>query len=431
MSDHAAHRSRLLAGLGPDEALLVFSAPTARRNGDSEYRYRPSSDLFWLTGWEEPDAAAFFRPGDTPWTHFAAPRDPDREVWEGPRGGPQGAKAMGAADAWPIEALPRELPRLLTGVRALHVALGEDAEHDAIVLSAVRRIAKLARTLGHASPETFHAPWKLLHELRLIKGADEVEALRRAAALTAVAHRAAMRATRPGAREYEVEAAIVAATLAGGGTGVGYTPIVAAGAHATTLHHISNRGLLADGDLLLVDAGSEVGWYTADVTRTWPIGRRFSQIQRDAYEVVLAAQQAAIAAVAPGSDFVAVHSAAERTLAEGLGELGLLKGPDRTADLKRYYMHFTGHWLGLDVHDAGLYARDGRPRRFEPGMVVTVEPGVYVQATDPDAPAAWRGLGIRIEDDVLVTETGCEVLTAAIPKSVDALHALRDEDLGA
>ena len=426
--DFAAHRRRLLEALPPDEAVLVFGSPEQVRNGDSEHRYRPDSDVLWLTGWEDPDVVVFVRHGDEPLTMFVQPRDPEREVWAGRRAGPEGARERFGADAaFPIGELEAQLAKLFQGIRALHYAFARDADHDALVMTCVARAAKAARNNGLTAPETFHHPSKLLHELRLRKSEDEIALLRAASELTGQAHVSAMQEGRPGVHEFELEGEMLRLWRRAGSTGPGYTPIVASGANATVLHYHTNRDALRDGDLLLLDAACEVAWYTADVTRTFPVSGTFSPAQRAAYEWVLRAQLAAIDACRPGRRFGEVHDAAVRVLTEGMVALGLLEGPvearieDET--FKRYYMHGTSHWLGLDVHDVGSYGRDGRTRTFEPGMVLTVEPGLYVDPEDTRAPAELRGIGIRIEDDVLVTDGDPDVLTGAIPKSVADVEA--------
>jgi len=426
--DFAHHRATLLDRLAEGEAVLLFATPHAVRNGDSEYRYRPDSDLYWLTGWTGPDAAVFLKRGEAPLTMFVQPRDPEQETWTGRRPGPEGARERFGADAaYEIEALEKELPRLMLGVHTLHYGFGRSAEDDALVSASIRKAERLARRSGADVPETFHAPARLLHELRLHKSPDEIEVLRKAAALTTDAHVAAMRVARPGRYEYEVEAAIAHVFRAGGGDGPGYTPIVAGGDNANILHYHENDAALRDGDLLLIDAGGEYALYTADVTRTFPVNGRFSPAQRSVYEVVLAAQEAAIAAAVVGARFLSVHEAAVRRLTQGMVELGLLEGDVdvliANEAYKRFYMHGTSHWLGLDVHDAGRYARAGASRPLQAGMVITVEPGLYIPAAAEGVPDALRGIGVRIEDDVLITDDGPDVLTAAAPRTVADLEA--------
>lgn len=428
-ADFAAHRARLLARLDEDEAVLLFGSPERTRSNDTEYRYRPDSDVWWLTGWRQPEVAVFLRPGDTPLTMFVQARDPEAETWTGRRPGPEGAEARHGADAaFPMSDLAGELPRLLQGVRRLHHAFGRNAAHDRLLMRSIRKAAKAARKNGLDVPTTFHSPDHLVHELRLVKSEDELALLREAARRTCAVHTELMRTGRAGVGEDELERRLEAAFRGRGGTGPGYTPICAAGDNATILHYIDNDDVLEPGELVLVDAGGEVGFYTADVTRTWPVDGRFTPIQRQAYEIVLAAQHAAIDTCRPGRTFAEVHDAAVRVLTQGMVDLGLLEGDVdaliEDESFKRYYMHGTSHWLGLDVHDVGLYAREGRSRELGPGMVLTVEPGLYVPVDDEDAPEALRGLGIRIEDDIHVTEGDPEVLTAACPTDVDAIEEI-------
>lgn len=426
--DFALHRRRLLDALPADEAVLLFGAHEQVRNGDSEHRYRPDSDVYWLTGWEDPEVVVFVRPGIEPVTMFVQPKDREREVWTGRRAGVEGAKRDHGADvAYPIAELERHLPRLLAGVRSVHHAFARDADHDALLMSSVTSAAKSARKTGLTAPETFHHPSRLLHELRLRKTSDEIALMREAAELTAEGHRAAMRLARPGLREYEIEAELLGLWRRRGSTGPGYTPIVAAGVNGTVLHYHTNRSELREGELMLLDAGCEVSWYTADVTRTFPISGRFSPEQRAVYEHVLRAQLRSIDACRAGRSFDEVHDVARRALVEGMIDLGLLKGPvdERIEDksFERYYMHSTSHWLGLDVHDVGAYGRDGKTRALEPNMVLTVEPGLYVDPDDAEAPAALRGIAVRLEDDVLVTDGDPEVLSAGAPKHPDEVEA--------
>lgn len=425
--DFANHRERLLSRLGPDEAVLVFAASPKLRNSHTEYRYRPDSDLFWLTGWEDPGAAVWLRPGEGPFVLFVQPKDEDREVWDGFRHGPAGARRhFGADEAHEVSALADELTRLVQGVTTLHFAIGSDGDHDQIVLGAIAKATRAARINGLDVPETFVRPSRLLHELRLFKGDDELAVMRRSASFSADAHRAAMRATRPGVNEHAIEATLLGHFAANGSTGPGYTPIVAGGENACTLHYVRNRAPLRAGDLLLVDAGGEHHYYTADITRTWPVSGRFSPAQRQVYEIVLAAQLAAIDKCRVGASFRDVHDAAVRLLAQGMLDLELLEGDldeiIATNAYKRYYMHGTSHWLGLDVHDVGSYGRAGVSRPLSPGMVLTVEPGLYLP-NKPEVPEHLRGIGVRIEDDVLVTDGEPEVLTAAAPKTVGEIEA--------
>lgn len=428
VADPGDHRRRLLARMADDEAILLFGAPHPLRNGDSEYRYRADSDVYWLTGWDQAECAVFLRPGEAPLTMFVQPRDPERETWTGRRPGPEGAKARFGADAaFPMAAIEEELPRLLQGVRTLHYGFGRDHDHDLIVQSSVNKAQRLARKTFLDTPDTFFAPSRLLHELRLIKGPDELVVMREAARVTALAHIAAMEAAKPGRNERDVEALIDWTFRKHGGNGPGYSTIVAGGVNACILHYIENHDELRDGDILLIDAGCELSNYTGDVSRTFPIGGKFTAPQKRVYEHVLAAQLTAIDLARAGRPFREMHDAAIRRLVEGMLDLELLEGSvdDRIADdsFRKYYMHGTGHWLGLDVHDAGAYVRNNTSRPLEPGMIVTVEPGLYIPPEDPRARPELRGIGIRIEDDILVTYGDPEVLTALAPKSIDEVEA--------
>jgi len=426
--DFAAHRARLLSHLAEDEAVLLFGGPHHLRNSDAEYRYRCDSDIYWLSGWEDPEVAVFLRPGEEPFTLFCQARDPEREQWTGIRPGPEGAIERWDADAaYPIDALAEHLPRLLQGVATLHYAFGRDHQQDLLLLGAIAKASKAARDNGLDVPETFQSPRLLLHELRLRKNEEELALLREASRITVKAHRAAMAWAAPGRSESEVESLIDFIFRREGGTGPGYTTIVASGANACVLHYISNADEIRDGDLVLIDAGCEYGYYTADITRTFPANGTFTEPQRRIYELVLKAQLAAIDEARAGRPYIAMHDAAVRVLTEGMVALGLLQGEVDTLiqeqTYKKYYVHGTGHWLGLDVHDVGAYGRKGESRALEPGMVCTVEPGLYIPPGDEEAPEEYRGIGIRIEDDVLVTEGEPEILTAGVPKTVEEVEA--------
>lgn len=417
-----------LGGEGAPHAALLFGAHHANRNGDAEYRYRPCSDLYYLTGWEDPDVAALFRPGaEQEFLLFVQPKDREREVWTGIRPGVLGALARGADLAFPIVELDSRLGELLQGYGTLHYRYGESPARDSRIFRAASSSARAAARNGLEVPHVLVDPRRTLAEMRLVKDETELATLRQACALTAEAHVRAMRVGVPGAWEYEVEAEVDHTFRAGGGTGAGYNTIVGGGANACILHYITNREQLKDGDLCLVDAGCEFAYYTGDVTRTWPVNGRFSPAQKAVYEVVLEAQLAAIDAARSGRPFRDMHDAAVRVLTRGMVHLGLLVGEVDALiageSFKKYYMHGTGHWLGLDVHDAGAYWAGFASRPLAPGMVVTVEPGIYVPPDDDSAPAPLRGIGIRIEDDILVTKGEPEVLTAACPKSIMDVEA--------
>jgi len=430
----AERRSRLLELLRARGAAAVIPTAVPKiRNHDSHYRFRPDSDFWYLTGFAEPEAALVLRPrpaGTGPQSVlFLRDKDREQEVWSGRRlGVAAAAAALGVDEARPIERLAADLPALLEGCERLVYRTGIDEGRDRSMLECFARMRARARGLVPPPLELLD-PAPFVHEMRLLKSAREVEILRRAAAIAREAHVAAMRAARPGVGENEIDALLEQTFRRMGSTGPAYTPIVAGGANATILHYVENDRPLADGDLLLVDAGAESEYYASDVTRTYPVGERFSPDQRALYEIVLAAQIAAIDEVRPGAGFTAPHERAVRILCEGLARLGLLAGSASEAvesgSYRRFYMHRTSHWLGLDVHDCGAYVRDGAPRVLEPGMVLTIEPGLYVAEDDETVEARWRGIGIRIEDDVLVTERGREVLTDGIPKSVEEIESLR------
>lgn len=427
----AAHRAALMQAMQGGVA-VVCTGREIIRNRDTHFRFRPDSDFWYLTAFREPDAVAVLRPeaAKERFVLFVRPRDPEMETWNGRRAGVEGAVAQYGADAaFPLEALDKELPRLLRGHERLLYSTGRDAELDGKLLGWMRANHQRSRD-GIRFPTQLIELGAVLHELRLIKSADELQLMRRAAALTNTGHRAVAKAVKPGAGEWELEATIDGAFRHGGGWGPGYPSIVAAGSNATILHYNTNEMRVPEGALLLVDAGAETDGYTADVTRCYPSGRTFTAEQRALYDVVLRAQLAAIAQVKPGVTFHSVHDVALRALVEGLIDLELLpRGLDAAIEsgaYRRVYMHRTSHWLGIDVHDVGAYYQaDGKSRPLQPGMVLTVEPGLYVAEDDERSPERFRGLGVRIEDDVLVTASGHEVLTAAIPKQVADLEALR------
>jgi Xaa-Pro aminopeptidase len=425
----AARRAALCEALGPGATVIVRSLPERLRNGDAHHRFRQHSDVVYLTGFTEPETTVVIRPGAEAerFVMFVRPRDPEREVWDGRRAGVEGAQAQFGADAaYPAIELPARLGALIENRDELHYELGLDPDLDRLIAGTIARLRHTERK-GKRPPRAVIDPRASLHELRLRKRPEEIAALRRAAAITTEAHLAAMALGRPGVLEHEVEAVLEYTFRRRGGQGPGYTSIVGAGENATILHYVENRCAIAEGDLVLVDAGCEYGHYTADITRTWPASGRFSAAQRAVYEVVLAAQKSAIALAVPGGSIDRIHEHCVRELTAGLVALGLLAGPPeaRVADLayKRYFMHGTSHWLGLDVHDAGAYMPGGAARLLEPGMVITVEPGLYIAADDAAAPAELRGIGVRIEDDVLVTAGAPEVLTAACPKELADVEA--------
>jgi Xaa-Pro aminopeptidase len=407
---------------------IIPTAPARLRNRDSEYLYRFDSYFYYLSGFSEPEAVLVLIAGDARKSIlFCRKRDPTRELWDGVRSGPEGAKAvLGIDEAFPIETLDERMPGLLANQPVLHYAPGADAAWDARVMVWLNEVRSHGRS-GVAAPSEIRDLRTVLDEMRLVKDEGELSVMRRAAAISVAAHERAMRATRPGCSEYEIEAELLHEFRRRGSQYPAYTPIVAGGANACILHYRDNNARLGDGDLLLIDAGCELDGYASDVTRTFPVNGKFSGPQKDVYELVLAAQAAAIAAVRVGKRWDEPHDAAVRILAQGFVDLGLCPGPVakviETEDYKRFYMHRTGHWLGLDVHDAGEYKSGGEWRRLEPGMTLTVEPGCYIHPAD-NVPEPFWNIGVRIEDDVAVTPAGCEVLTAGAPKSVRDIDAL-------
>jgi Xaa-Pro aminopeptidase len=407
---------------------VLPTAPEHARNRDSHYPYRYDSYFYYLTGFREPEAVLVVVAGDTTKSIlFCREKDPEREVWDGFRYGPDAARSMfGFDEAYPVRQLDEMMPQLLSNQPALYYHLGSDGEWDARLMRWVNEVRGRART-GVTAPQTIrdlHAP---LDEMRLLKDASEIELMRRAARISTDAHRRAMRAAKPGIGEFAIEAELMHEFRRNGAQAPAYTPIVASGAHACVLHYVENADVLRDGDLILIDAGCELDGYASDITRTFPVNGRFSGPQRDVYDLVLSAQQEAIAEIKPGSPWIAPHDAAVKVLAQGFVDLGLLKGSLEqvleTESYKQFYMHRTGHWLGLDVHDAGDYKRDGDWRQLEPGMVLTVEPGCYIRPGS-NVPEHYAGIGVRIEDDALVTASGCEIITGAAPKTISDIEAL-------
>jgi Xaa-Pro aminopeptidase len=426
---HAERRAEIARRMRAEGGgvMLLPAAVEKSRNADSEFIFRQDSDFAYVTGFDEPEGAALLF-ADGRLVLFVRPKDPEREIWTGRRAGVEGAKERhGAADAFPADELESRLGELVGGAAVLWYRLGaHDPTWDARVARLLCDLRSRART-GVVAPQRVLDPGLVLHELRLLKDEAELRLLRKAAEITAEAHLAAMRDGQPGRREYQVQAEIEYAFRRRGGSGPGYGTIVAAGANSTILHYRAGDAELRDGDVCLVDAGGEYGLYTADVTRTFPVSGEFSKEQREAYEVVLDAQRLGIEAVKPGATLDAVHDLVVRRLTEGMIALGLLAGTveERIADkaYRKYYMHRTSHWLGLDVHDAGAYQLEGKARLLVPGMVLTVEPGLYVAADDAAAPEGLRGVGIRIEDDILVTGGGHENLTQATPKEAAEVEA--------
>ncbi len=428
---HAEHRERFLALLAEqDAAAVVATGHAPLRNGDSEYRYRPHSDFLYLTGFREPNAVLVLAPGrdEGQSVLFLQDKDPAQEVWTGRRLGVDAAADTLAVDeARPIEDLWADLPELLSGHRKLVYETGVDPERDQEMLHVLEELRTMTKR-GRPSPSEWADPSATLHELRLFKTPEELDCMRKAAAITVEAHLAVMREAAPGKNEAELDALLEYTFRRRGGTGAAYSNIVAGGANACILHYVTNDQELRAGDLCLVDAGAEWNYYASDVTRTFPVDGTFTKEQRALYEVVLAAERAGIAASLPGRTAQDVHEAALDVLVDGLLELGLVDGDAQSVKeeqaYRRFFMHKTGHWLGLDVHDCGAYFDGSTPRPLAPGMVQTVEPGLYVAPDDETVEERWRGIGIRIEDDVLVTDGAPEVLTAALPTDPDEVERI-------
>ncbi len=431
MPEFAARRRRLMSQMGRGSAAVFVSAQESNRNGDVDYPFRQDSTFYYLTGFEEPNAVAVLRPGhDEPFVMFVRPHDPEQAIWVGPRAGVEGAcERFGANAAFPIEELDEKLGGLLSSATTLYFPFGE-VEHSHVELLIARHIARrrTAAQRGMAPLEDVRDPLPLVDALRVVKSRAEVAALQAAIDATGAGLVAAMRATRPGLHEYEVQAILETEYRLAGSPRDGFPTIAAAGEHSCTLHYTANRARIEDGDLLLLDTGAEIDYYGADVTRTFPANGKFTSAQRDVYQIVWEAQAAGIARVRPGVTFHSVHNAALKVLVQGLIDLRILRGSvqsniERDA-YRPYFMHGTSHWLGLDVHDAGIYRANGKSTQLVPGMVLTVEPGLYLATDAPRVPKRLRGIGVRIEDDVLVTPSGRRNLSARIPSTVEDLEAI-------
>ena len=425
IAEFARRRDALMDRLGNEAIAVIAGASERPRNRDVDYPFRQDSDFRYLTGFIEPDAVAVLAPGraEGAFILFSRERDPLRETWEGPTIGQDAAQSdYGADSAYPLDDLDDVIPGLMADRQSLYCALGADDAFDQRLIAWVND----ARSRwGARAPQAYCAIEPLLHAERLVKSPAEIEQMGAAARISAAAHRRLMATLRPGLMEYEVEAELLYDFRRHNGEPA-YPIIAGGGANACVLHYIANQAELREGDLILVDAGIELAGYAADITRTLPVNGRFSAEQRAVYEVVLAAQQAALERIAPGESFNAAHEAATRALVTGMVDLGLLEGGVdelvESGDYRRYFMHRTGHWLGMDVHDVGPYKVEGDWRLLQPGMVVTVEPGLYIPLGSP-VDARWQGIGVRIEDDCVVTRGGHENLTETVPKTVDAIEA--------
>jgi Xaa-Pro aminopeptidase len=413
----------------PDSIAIISSAPERTRSNDTEYRYRQDSDFYYLTGFNEPESIAVIAPAhpEHKYQLFVRPRDPERETWDGRRAGVEGAVTeFGAHKAHTVAEFHEQVRDLLNGARNLYYRLGINAALDEKIIQHVS--AMRARSRLYRAPDAITDPGVILHEMRLVKTAAEIELMQRSADIAAEGHVAAMKAVRPGMNEYEIEALIEYIFRRNGATAPAYNSIVGGGANATVLHYVTNDAPLRDGDLLLVDAGAEYRGYASDITRTFPVNGRYTAAQRDVYNAVLETQMACVELVKPGVTMGALNRRAAEMLTERMVRLGLLTGePTKLIEegtFKRFYMHMVGHFLGMDVHDVGRYQVDGQDRPLEPGIIITIEPGLYIAETSENIPDKYRGIGVRIEDDVLVTPDGQHVLTAKAPKQIEEIEQL-------
>lgn len=430
MTEFAKRRKQLMQQIGSAGIVILVAAPVSLRSGESDYPYRQQSDFYYLTGFEEPEAVAILAPKrkEGEFILFNRTRNHAEEIWTGARAGQLGAcKKLGADEAYPIEQLAKKLPEFLTGREEIHYTLGSNCAFDKILLDTMNKIRSKIRS-GIQSPLAFVDLTHTVHEMRIIKSSAEIALMRKAADISAAAHIQAMTVCQPGMHEYQLEAEITYQFQIQGARYPAYTPIVGSGMNSCILHYTANNHIIADNSLVLVDAGCEYQYYASDVTRTFPANGHFTGEQRAIYEIVLAAQLAGIKAMRPGAEWCAMQNVMTKIITQGLIDLKLLKG--NLQDLlekqaySKFYMHGAGHWLGLDVHDVGRYKSHGKWRRMQPGMVLTIEPGIYIPAGSSGVAKRWHNIGVRIEDDVLITATGNEVLSCAAPKVIKDIEAI-------
>lgn len=430
LSEFAERRQRLAEQLPANSVVIVPSATLQHRNSDVESPFRQDSDFYYLSGFDEPEALIVMTKSAAlvTYTLFCQPRDPAMEIWNGYRSGPEGVVVDYLADkAFSIDEADQRLPELLDGMQSVYFCMGTLHQTEARVEHWLKTM-RAKRRQGVVVPSRLIELSSVLHEMRLFKSAQEVEVMRAAGEISAQAHVRAMQTCRPGLMEYQLEADIIHHFMQHGCRLPAYSSIVGGGKNGCVLHYVSNNAVLREGDLVLIDAGCEYNYYAGDITRTFPVNGRFSDAQRVLYELVLKAQLACLAEVKPGIPWEQIHDVSVSVITAGLVELGILKGdPQELIDCgayKKFYMHRLGHWLGMDVHDVGDYKVDGEWRLLQAGMVMTVEPGLYIAPDNTSVDERWRGIGIRIEDDVLITAEGCEVLTASVPKTVAGIEAL-------
>lgn len=430
MSEYAKRRKALMQRVGSKGIVVLHAAQEILRNADTLFPYRQNSDFYYLTGFDEPEAVLVIAPKrkEGEFILFNRKRDRDRETWDGPRAGQEGARKHYQADqSFQIEEFEKRLPGLLEGRETIHYQLGLDAVCDDVLMDAMNELRGKIRS-GMQPPIAFLDVSPTIHEMRLFKSPDEIKLMRKAVEITAEAHLGAMLICEPGMYEYELEAELTYAFQRNGARFAAYPSIVGAGRNGCILHYVTNNAQMNDGDLVLIDAGAEYGNYAADITRTFPVNGKFSEEQRAIYELVLASQHAGIKAVRPGAPWVGIQDAIVKVLTQGLIDLKILKG--RRDDLiakeayMPFYMHKSGHWLGLDVHDVGYYKVADKWRKLEAGQTLTVEPGIYISADIPGVHKRWHNIGVRIEDDVLVTSKGCDVMSEGIPKEVADIEAI-------
>ena len=428
--EYRKRRKHFMEMMGPGSIAILPTSPVRIRNRDVEYHFRPDSDFYYLTGFPEPNAVAVLIPGrkQAEYILFCNERDPEMEIWNGPRAGQDGAvEDYAADDSFPISDIDDILPGLLENTERVYYNMGIQPGFDQRVIAWVNNVRGKSRAGVH-TPGEFISIENILHEMRLFKSAAEIRVMRKAAKISVEAHKNAMRACQPGKMEYQIEAELLATFMRNGSRAPAYSSIVGGGQNSCVLHYVTNNEKLIDGELLLIDAGAELDHYASDITRTFPVNGKFSKAQAAIYNIVLAAQTAAIKAVKPGNHWNDPHEAAVKVITKGLLDVGILKGTLKSClkdeSYKRFYMHRTGHWLGMDVHDVGEYKVGDEWRVLEPGMVLTVEPGIYIPAGSKGVAKKWWNIGIRIEDDVLVTRDGHDVLTKDLVSGIDDIEAL-------
>lgn len=427
--------TEFMSKMEPNSVAVIFSAPEVLRNADTDYEFRQDSDFYALTHLNEPESVAVISPNHEKHKYvlFVRQRDKEKEIWNGLRAGVEGAiSAYGADAAYEISQLGKILPRYLEGNQKLYYRFGLREENDLRMIKYLNSL-KAAIRAGKQTPSTIIDPSTLIHELRLRKNADEIESMRTAARISAEGHVAAMKACKPGMYEYELEALIEYVFRSKGANGTSYQSIVGAGFNSTILHYNTNNAQIKDGDLVLIDAGAEYNMFAGDITRTFPANGKYSKAQQAVYELVLHSNKEVIKMIKPGESFMALHEKTIEIITQGLVDLGLLSGNVseniERKTYERFFMHRTGHWLGMDVHDVGRYKLEDGWRKIEPGMAFTVEPGIYIQPGTEGASEEFYNIGIRVEDDIVVTADGCEVLTSLVPKEVVEVEALMKESI--